>query len=341
MAAIAELPIIDLAKAKSNRKELAAKVIHALENIGFLYIDNVEGLNCDLLHKCCEWFFNQPDEVKRKLTRKQWNPENSNVYKGYFPVVPGEPSRKEAFEFSRDVDPKDPTVAKGNWFYEASIWPPEEDGFPFKKILQEAYETAHKTGLEILRLTAIGLGIEENALAELFEDKPLSTFRLLHYPPWVGAPPKAAIIEDGRVVTTPDHTDTDFMALLTTFHYKGLEVMTTSGEWAKVLPRPNSLVMNIGDAFSRMMGGRFKATRHRVMDIGADRFSVPFFLSPGFDTDIGINFMSKYEEGGPAHVYERYGPWVLHTMKHQKKYFEYKVLPEFDLEDLTQALHKK
>jgi hypothetical protein len=54
---------------------------------------------------------------------------------------------------------------------------------------------------------------------------PCSTFRIIHYPPWDGPPPENAIVEDGKVVTTPDHTDSCFLTLLTTFNYRGLEVL--------------------------------------------------------------------------------------------------------------------
>ena len=97
-----------------------------------------------------------------------------------------------------------------------------------------------------------------------------------------------ALIEDGKVLTTPEHTDSDVMTLLTPFHFGGLEIKQADGKWVEVRARPGSLVMNIGDAFSRMIGGRFKATCHRVFDIGLDIYSVPFFLSPSFDGNIGL-----------------------------------------------------
>ena len=324
------LPVIDLARAKKDRLEEAKVVVDVLENTGFAYIDNVDGIDYDGLWDCCQWFFNKSDNFKKKIMRKQWNPENKNIYRGYFPVVPGEPSRKEAFEFARDVRPDDQTVSPQNWFYEKSTWPEEDGKFPFKEFLQKQYEVMHETCMELLRLCSIGLGISENSFEDIFGDKPCSTFRILHYPPWAGAPPVNAIIEDGKVVTTPEHTDSDFMTLLTTFHFKGLEVRRADGKWAEVDPRPGSLIMNIGDTFSRMLGGRFKATNHRVIDIGLDRYSVPFFLSPKFNGDIGVNFLSKHTGEGPEHVPERFGPWVLHTMKHQKNYFEYKVLPDIE-----------
>lgn len=285
----------------------------------------MEGLDYDKLYKCCEWFFGLPYEKKKNIIKSAWNPENSNLYRGYFPVVNENPSRKEGFEFGRDIDP---SVAPGNWFYEQSVWPDEDGSFPFKEFLTETYDYMHETAMEILRLTAIGMGIDEHAFEPIFSDKPCSTFRIIHYPPWEGPPPANAIIEDGKVVTTPDHTDSCFLTLLTTFNYRGLEVLYPNGQWVQIEPRPNSLVMNIGDTFSRMMGNRVKATRHRVLDIGVDRFSVPFFLEPAFDGDIGVNFMSQYGEGDDDHVVEKYGPWVLKKMKHEKKFFEFVNLPE-------------
>lgn len=324
-----KLPIIDLEKAKTDRKAVAEDVVHALENIGFLYIDNIGEYDFEKLFESCKWFFRQSKEVKNGLLRQHWNKDNPNVYRGYFPVVEGEPSRKEGFEFGRDIKPNDPTVKPGNWFYEPSVWPNEDGTFPFKEFMRHSYEVMHNTSLEILRLAALGLGIDEHAFDDIFSDRPCTTFRLMHYPPWDGEPPANAKIEDGKVVTTPDHTDSNFLTLLYTFDYKGLEVVTGDGKWAAVEPRPKSLVMNIGDVFSRMMGGRFKATRHRVLDIGVDRYSVPFFLEPSYDGDIGENFMSKATGKGPEHKEEAYGPWMIQQVKYIKKYFEYKVLPEF------------
>ncbi|XP_045203129.2 uncharacterized protein LOC123556455 [Mercenaria mercenaria] len=324
------LPVIDLKEVKVDRKFAAEKVVDILENVGFAYVDNVDGIDYKGLWDCCQCFFNKPMDFKKKIMRKQWNPENTNLYRGYFPVVEGEPSRKEAFEFARDVPPDDTSVSPTNWFYEKSTWPEEDGSFPFKKFLQQQYEVMHETCMETLRLSAIGLGIPENSFMHLFEDKPCSTFRMLHYPPWEGEPPKNAFIEDGKVLTTPEHMDSDFMTLLTPFDFGGLEIMQADGKWAEVINRLGSLVMNIGVTFSRMLGGKFKATRHRVIDIGIDRYSVPFFLSPRFDGDIGVNYLSTYTGEGPKHVPEKFGPWVLHRMKHEQKYFEYKVLPEID-----------
>lgn len=322
------LAIIDLSKAKTDRLELGKQVASALESTGFLFIDNVPGLDYAKLFQCCKWFFDQPDELKKSVTRNFWNSNNKNVYRGYFPVKPGDPSRKEGFEFARDVPAGDTSVSPDNWFYEKSVWPKEDGKFPFKEFLQETYEIMHNTGVEIMRLASLGLGIPENTFDYMFASKPCSTFRIMHYPPWDGSPPDNAKIEDGKVLITPDHTDTNFLTLLARFGYKGLEVLTQDNEWAEIETRPGSLVMNIGDTLSRMMGGRFKATRHRVIDIGVDRYSVPFFMSPNFEVDVGIDLMSKALGEKKEYTPEKYGHYALRRIKYEKKYFEYRDLPD-------------
>lgn len=50
---------------------------------------------------------------------------------------------------------------------------------------------------------------------------------------------------------------------------------------------PGTFVVNIGDLMSHWTNGRFKSTLHRVMNRpGVDRYSIPFFFNPDFDTRI-------------------------------------------------------
>ena len=62
--------------------------------------------------------------------------------------------------------------------------------------------------------------------------------------------------------------------------------MEINGEYKSILPEHNTLIMNIGDALSKISNYRFKATRHRVIDIGSERYSCPFFLCPKFSAMI-------------------------------------------------------
>lgn len=49
-----------------------------------------------------------------------------------------------------------------------------------------------------------------------------------------------------------------------------------------IAPEPNSLVVNLGTTLAKISGGRIKATMHRVLDIGIERYACPFFLEPKF-----------------------------------------------------------
>ena len=335
-----ELPVLDMSRSISNRQETAETLVRALENEGFLSITNVQGLDYDKLFECCKWFFTRPDAVKRSLTTRTFAPENNNRFRGYVPVVPGEPSRKELFEFGIDHELPYTEHLGGSssnscehseapgWYFEKSVWPAEDGSFPFKEFLTSQRDVLQATCLDILRLAALGVGIPEDSFVNLCAVQPMSTYRILHYPAWDTAPPTSAKLDNGKLITTPEHTDTGFMTLLTTFDYGGLEIMTPEGTWAEVTSHKNRLIMNIGDVFSRLMGGRFKATRHRVVDIGEDRYSVPYFMEPSFDADIGLNFMHQFTGKGPPHVPEKFGPWSFYQYKYVKKYFEYRDLPD-------------
>ena len=67
--------------------------------------------------------------------------------------------------------------------------------------------------------------------------------------------------------------------------FPGLEV-EINGEYQPIKPMENAIVINIGDSLEALSGNQIKATRHRVMDIGVERFSSPFFFDPKFSARI-------------------------------------------------------
>ncbi len=88
--------------------------------------------------------------------------------------------------------------------------------------------------------------------------------------------------------TTPIHTDSGFLTLLSTFHYHGLQVETELGIYKSVRPVPKTIVVNLGDMLSRITNYKLKATKHRVLDIGVERFSSPFFFEPNYLAKIPV-----------------------------------------------------
>jgi isopenicillin N synthase-like dioxygenase len=50
-----------------------------------------------------------------------------------------------------------------------------------------------------------------------------------------------------------------------------------------VPPLENTLAVNFGLTLERWTGGRIKATQHRVIGSGRERYSIPFFYEPRAD----------------------------------------------------------
>ncbi|XP_013398185.1 2-oxoglutarate-dependent dioxygenase mpl2 [Lingula anatina] len=304
------IPVIDMSAAKAKRAETAARLGAALESVGFVCLEKVPDFDSDELHRMTQWFFSLPLSTKNKLATKRWNPASKNVYRGYFPSVRNEVSYKEGYEIGRALsscDSRDRQIA----LYEPNQWPEEnsKDGVRFCDFMEKYHETMSNCGMEVMRLIACSLGMENDTFDGLFMKKPLSTLRLLHYPPRDCEPIPQA--RDGHfTLHCSDHTDSGFVTLLSTFHYGGLQIRDEDDQWVNVEPRPNALVMNIGDMLARMTKGKYKATRHRVVDLGVDRFSVPFFFEPSFDAVIGEVDGEKV----------KYGPWLVKKMKEFAEY---------------------
>jgi isopenicillin N synthase-like dioxygenase len=182
----------------------------------------------------------------------------------------------------------------------------------------------HDTAIEITRLIARGLGANENWFDNMFSPYPLSTLRIINYP--VRPQPIPECARDGKyTLHCGAHTDTPFITLLATFDYPGLQIQDENDQWVDVPVRSNSLVFNIGDVLSKMTGRRLKATRHRVVDMGRARQSLPYFLEPRFDANINRNIVDPKEIQDEKEVH--YGPWLLQNIK-DKGYVEVKDLLE-------------
>ena len=72
--------------------------------------------------------------------------------------------------------------------------------------------------------------------------------------------------------------------------------MLLNGEYKSVRPTYNSLVVNLGQIFEHITNFQLKATLHRVLDIGIERFSCPFVLMPRHLAKIPSNVLSPEDE---------------------------------------------
>ena len=145
----------------------------------------------------------------------------------------------------------------------------------------------HGLAMKLISCFGIGLGKRADYFDPWFKSQCSSTFRGIHYKPRV----KTA---DGYThkLVTPEHTDSGFITLLSTFMYPGLEV-EINGEYKPIKPIKNAIVVNIGDMLEEISGYQVKATSHRVVDIGVERYSAPFFFDPKFSARISKDVLQS------------------------------------------------
>lgn len=95
-----------------------------------------------------------------------------------------------------------------------------------------------RIGLMIMELLAISLGVERRHYREFFEDG-RSIMRCNYYPPCENA---------GLTLGTGPHCDPTSLTILHQDQVGGLQVFANN-RWLSVKPRPDALVINIGDTF--------------------------------------------------------------------------------------------
>ena len=58
------------------------------------------------------------------------------------------------------------------------------------------------------------------------------------------------------------------LTLLCTFDNYGLQVRNKENAWTWVIPKRDTLIVNLGEIMENMTNGELCATEHRVIDLG-------------------------------------------------------------------------
>ena len=95
--------------------------------------------------------------------------------------------------------------------------------------------------------------------------------------------------------------------------------MLIDGEYRSIKPLKNGIVVNFGDIFERITNYKVKATSHRVVDIGVERYSSPFFVEPKYSAVIPANLLVPEEQEKEKPII--YGPWLIRAIS--RKYIEW------------------
>jgi isopenicillin N synthase-like dioxygenase len=298
-ASRATVPIVDVSALFhpqcAARDATDAAILAAASDIGFVTIVGLPPgvpLGCaaraDLLR-----IFGLEQSVLRSLWRRKFAPRNPNVYRGWFPVQPGNLTSKEGIDLGGDV-------AYGAAVTDANDPLREPTPLPAESLLPHWHSAiaAYYTGMEgvcaaLMRSIARSLGLKEGFFDSAFH-RGLSTLRLLRYP--VRSAEELAGSKDpgiwvshggaGHYVIGAAHTDSGFMTLLAQDGVAGLQARGRDASWVNVPPDECALAVNFGQVLERWSGGRIKATEHRVLGTGQERLSIPFFYEARADAEI-------------------------------------------------------
>ena len=277
------------------RSVVDSAIQDAARNVGMMLI---AGLPADArLHPAMRRrlleLFSLPEVEIRKLWRWNFDPSRPNVYRGWFPTQNGLATYKEGIDLGPDLAYGPSVVDNSDPLREATPLPPENLLPGWRAAATDYYLAMSRLSNALMRSIARGLGLPESTFDAAF-DGGISTLRLLHYPvrqeaSFAGADPADLwITHDGekRYVLARGHVDTGFVTLLAQDGVSGLQAQHLDGSWIDVPPEEGTLAVNFGKVLERWTSGRIRATVHRVLGTGQERYSIPFFHEARVDAVI-------------------------------------------------------
>ena len=282
------IPLLDigpyLAGEPGSLETVAAELRFALENIGFFYLTghSVPQPLIDRFFAETKRFHAQPLDEKLKLKLNRSN-------NGYMPLrghaqrhttlnqTPPKPNENESFFAKRERDPNDPDVKAGRDLRDPNQWPTGMPGF--RETVLEYQDVMRRLIHKLLPVYARALDLSADYFKPFFHQGGEVTVRMIHYPP------ATQDQVDDEVYGTAAHTDRNLFTVLAQGDTPGLQIRFPDGEWVQAPLMPGAFVVNAGDTLRRWSNDRFLSTPHRVLNVsGRDRYSVPFFVSPEYDT---------------------------------------------------------
>jgi isopenicillin N synthase-like dioxygenase len=291
-----KIPTIDISALFGDddaaRRAVAEDIGAACEEVGFFYIRN-HGIAQSLIDKayaCSEAFHHSPGELREKV-----HVQRSRGNRGWLPsalafndpdpelyrLVPAaeaedyisKPRLHSAFDLSLDIPADDPDYLAGNIMLVPNQWP---DWLPgFREDVMAYYDAVMAVGNQLFRAFAIALDLPESFFVDRAR-KPTSQLRLLHYP-------ANQMPMDQKHLGISAHSDFECFTILNQ-RSAGLQVMNSANEWVEAPPLDGTFIVNIGDLLEGWTNGRFKATQHRVVNTGQERYSLPMFFAVDYHT---------------------------------------------------------
>jgi len=282
---IIALPTLDLSLLEgtaAQRQGLLDDLRHAARDVGFFYLTG-HGIDSALLQQVqdhARQFFALPDSEKAAVGMI-----NSPHFRGYnraaSEITRGKPDLREQFDLGaeRQALPLDENSPYWARLQGPNQWP---QALPaLKPLLLDWQQAMTAMSLRLLQAFAQALALPQEAFDQLYGDKPNEHIKLMRYP---GQAP------DDSHQGVGAHKDSGFLSFLLQDQQAGLQVEIEEGRWIDVLPRANTLVVNIGELLELATNGYLRATVHRVQSPaqGSERLSIAFFLGAQLDAVVPL-----------------------------------------------------
>ncbi|NMO14212.1 isopenicillin N synthase family oxygenase [Pyxidicoccus fallax] len=273
----------------SSERELADRMIRAWRRDGIfqLEMNPMQEQHAERAFEASRRFFRMPLQLKAGCV-------SDLTYSGYIAsgeeVTAGEADFSEIFTLCKDVPLTDARV-RAQWpCHGPTPWPDDS----YRQAMTAFTEVLGSVGERLLRLTALGLGLEVDALTRLTRDG-WHHMRVLRFP--------ALSPASSRGIGA--HTDYGLLVIAAQDDVGGLLVRPpVEGEkrnrnwlpgessagmfehqepWTFVKPVPKVLTVFPGDILQFLTGGYLLSTPHKVRLNTRERYSMAYFHEPAFD----------------------------------------------------------
>lgn len=313
------IPQIDISSLYSadeaDWQNVAQQIDSACQQSGFFYVTGhgISDERIAALRALSEQFFALPQSEKLKIDITQTVHHRGYGNFGTEQLDPARPGDfKETFDMGRNLAPDHPDVLAGKPLHGCNQYP-QIDGFA--ALMETHYWDMIELGKVILRGLAIALGSNPSFFDSEFSE-PISVLRFIHYP-------AIELKQEVEQIGAGAHTDYGCITILHQDQIGGLQVQNRDGQWIDATPIEGSFVINIGDMMARWSNDRYTSTPHRVVNpSGLERYSMPFFVEPNFDTNIQA-LQGCFDKDHPA-KYEpiKAGDYLLSRFAATYKYRE-------------------
>ncbi len=281
MAGFTSIPVVDLQRWTSSTNEterttFAEELVEICHRVGFLLLVGhgvPERFEQGLFQNLAR-FFALPEETKSLIDKR-----NSREFRGWERVgaelTNNQVDYREQIDISTahprypaDCEPVYLRLDGPNQWFDDSILPGH------RSIAEEFMTTMHALADTVMSVISRGLGLADDHLHGVFEERPMSLAKFIRYP----ATPEGACGVNA-------HHDAGFLTILLQHRVGGLQALNPDGDWIDVPPTPGAFVINLGEMLQEMSGNYIVATTHRVIT-AQERLSATYFHGPDLRTSL-------------------------------------------------------